>query len=69
MKAITLAEASFQATNSVPSGPTNGTAPMELPGPLGVSARLTAKVAPWSVEWATRMPPLVDPPIAASQAT
>ena len=42
---------------------------MEFPGPLGVSARLTAKLTPWSVERPTRMPPLVEPPIAASHAT
>src|SRR3989441_6215373 len=37
LNAITFAEKSFQATNSVPSGPTNGTAPIEFPGPLGLS--------------------------------
>src|SRR5213596_1233307 len=37
LKAITLAEKSFQATYSVPSGPTKGTAPMEYPGGPGNS--------------------------------
>src|SRR5690348_13165730 len=42
---------------------------MERPGPWGSSARVVTKLAPWSVERATRMPPPGEPPEAASQAT
>src|SRR5512146_193742 len=41
---------------------------MDRPWPRGASIRVTAKLAPWSEERASRTPPLLDPPIAASQA-
>src|SRR5262249_60980068 len=68
-KAMTLAAKSFQATKTVPSGPTKGEAPIERPGPLGSSARAEVNVAPWSVEVATwTPPPIAEPPMAESQA-
>ena len=51
------------------AGPTNGTAPIALPGPFGSSMRTVVNVAPWSVERAKRTPPPVEPPEAASHAT
>src|SRR5712691_11080958 len=68
LKAMVLAEKSFQATYTSPPGPTKGTAPMPRPGPLGSSARVVVKVAPASEDRATRMPPLMEPPEAASHA-
>src|SRR5260370_40331891 len=41
---------------------------MPRPGPLGLSARVMLNDVPWSTEVATRIPPLVEPPEAASQA-
>lgn len=41
---------------------------MAFPGPEGSSARFTLNVEPPSDERPTRMPPLVVPPAAASQA-
>jgi len=41
---------------------------MDRPGPERSSTRLVVKLAPWSVEVATRTPPPIDPPEAASQA-
>src|SRR6185369_3060775 len=41
---------------------------MERPGPEGSSARVIEKLAPWSDDVATRTPPPIDPPYAASHA-
>src|SRR5260370_22738356 len=68
LKAMVLLLMSFQAAYTSPFGPTKGTAPMAFPGPLGASIRVCVKVAPWSADRASRMPPLVEPPEAASHA-
>jgi hypothetical protein len=69
LKTMAFAPALFHATYTSPLGPTKGTAPMERPGPLFESTRVVVKVALWSEERASRTPSLLEPPLAASQAT
>src|SRR4051794_39916846 len=54
LKAIVLSAKLFQAMYRVPSGPTNGETPIDLPGPCGLSARVTFQVEPPSEEAASR---------------
>src|SRR5712691_2344043 len=67
LKAIVLAAMSFHAAYTCPCGPVVTVTPMALPAPLGLSMRVVVKLRPWSRERARRIPPLEEPPSAASQ--